>query len=95
MQPDCHVVLLDPDPRGLRPSDSPTRSLASRFDGSLRSRGSLRCARSRPISPRLAFNFRLQPDSDPMQPDCHVVLLDLEHLRQLFDRQPLHVTEQE
>jgi septal ring factor EnvC (AmiA/AmiB activator) len=32
---------------GLRPSVSPTRSLASRFAGSLRSRGSLRCARSR------------------------------------------------
>src|SRR5262245_6620544 len=32
---------------GLRPSDSPTRSLASRFAGSLRSRGSRRCARSR------------------------------------------------
>src|SRR6478672_4551180 len=31
---------------GLRPSDSPTRSLASRFVGSLRSRGSLRGARS-------------------------------------------------
>ena len=26
---------------GLRPSDSPTRSLARRFDGALRSRGSL------------------------------------------------------
>src|SRR5213075_2961701 len=33
--------------RGLRPSDSPTRSLARRFTGALRSRGSLRCARSR------------------------------------------------
>ena len=32
---------------GLRPSDSPTRSLARRCAGSLRSRGSLRCARSR------------------------------------------------
>src|SRR4051812_8276353 len=32
---------------GLRPSDSPTRSLASRFAGSLRSRGSRRYARSR------------------------------------------------
>jgi len=26
---------------GLRPSDSPTRALARRFDGALRSRGSL------------------------------------------------------
>jgi len=32
---------------GLRPSDSPTRSLARHFAGALRSRGSLRCARSR------------------------------------------------
>ena len=32
---------------GLRPSDSPTRSLARRFDGALRSRGSLAFARSR------------------------------------------------
>src|SRR6185436_693438 len=32
---------------GLRPSNSPTRSLASRSAGSLRSRGSLRSARSR------------------------------------------------
>src|SRR5687768_18614721 len=32
---------------GLRPSDSPTRSLARRFAGALRSRGSLRFARSR------------------------------------------------
>src|SRR5262245_43961303 len=31
---------------GLRPSDSPARSLVRRFGGSLRSRGSLRCARS-------------------------------------------------
>jgi len=31
---------------GLRPSDSPTRSLARRFAGSLRSRDSLRYARS-------------------------------------------------
>ena len=31
---------------GLRPSDSPTRSLARRFAGALLSRGSLRCARS-------------------------------------------------
>jgi hypothetical protein len=28
-------------PEGLRPSDSPTRALARRFDGALRSRGSL------------------------------------------------------
>jgi hypothetical protein len=40
---------------GLRPSDSPTRSLASRFDGSLRSRGSLRFARSRRPSQRIAW----------------------------------------
>ena len=32
---------------GLRPSDSPTRSLARRFVGALRSRGSLAVARSR------------------------------------------------
>ena len=32
---------------GLRPSDSPTRALARRFAGSLRSRGSLAAARSR------------------------------------------------
>ena len=31
---------------GLRPSDSPTRALTRRFDGSLRSRGSLAAARS-------------------------------------------------
>ena len=31
---------------GLRPSDSPTRSLARRFAGALRSRGSLAVARS-------------------------------------------------
>ena len=31
---------------GLRPSDSPTRALARRFDGALRSRDSLRSARS-------------------------------------------------
>ena len=29
------------NPRGFRPSDSPTRALARRFDGALRSRGSL------------------------------------------------------
>src|SRR6185436_4865733 len=39
---------------GLRPSDSPTRALASRFAGSLRSRGSLRCARSLLPSRRFA-----------------------------------------
>ncbi len=35
------------DPEGLCPSDSPARSLARRFDGALRSRGSLAAARSR------------------------------------------------
>ena len=30
-----------------------------------------------------------------MEPDGHVVLLDLEHPGQLFDRQPLDVTQQE
>ena len=36
------VVIFDPVlPEGLRPSDSPTRSLARRFAGALRSRGSL------------------------------------------------------
>src|SRR5262245_30780681 len=35
------------DPGGFAPADPLTRSLASRFVGSLRSRGSLRCARSR------------------------------------------------
>ena len=32
---------------------------------------------------------------DPVEPDGHVVLLDLEHHGQFFDRQPFHVTEQE
>ena len=45
---------------GLRPSDSPTRSLASRFVGSLRSRGSLRFARSRlPSDVRARFALSL------------------------------------
>ena len=35
--PEAGLIL----PEGLRPSDSPTRALARRFDGSLRSRGSL------------------------------------------------------
>jgi Carboxypeptidase regulatory-like domain len=39
----CILVLAD----GLRPSDSPTRSLARRLAGALRSRGSLAAARSR------------------------------------------------
>src|SRR3954466_8264994 len=34
-------VLVIPYSEGLRPSDSPARALARRFDGSLRSRGSL------------------------------------------------------
>ena len=41
------------DPGGFAPADPPTRSLASRFAGSLRSRGSLRGARSRLLSHRL------------------------------------------
>src|SRR5262249_38906674 len=39
---------------GLRPSDSPTRALARRFARALRSRGSLRCARSHPGDARTA-----------------------------------------
>ncbi len=39
--------LLSALTEGLRPSDSPTRSLARRFAGALRSRGSLAVARSR------------------------------------------------
>src|SRR5262249_61998826 len=35
---ETHIAIL---PEGLRPSDSPTRSLARRFAGALRSRGSL------------------------------------------------------
>src|SRR4051794_39608696 len=50
----CHAYS-----EGLRPSDSPTRSLASRFAGSLRSRGSLRCARSR-LSSRRFTSLRLR-----------------------------------
>ncbi len=48
---DMSLLLL---PEGLRPSDSPTRALARRFAGSLRSRGSRRFARSRLVSRRLA-----------------------------------------
>ena len=39
---------------GLRPSDSPTRALARRFAGSLRSRGSLAAARSLTSVSRIA-----------------------------------------
>ena len=44
---------------GLRPSDSPTRSLARRFAGSLRLRGSLRSARSRSAGSHSFQNERL------------------------------------
>ena len=44
---------------------------------------------------RLAFHFRLQSKSDPVEPDGDVVLLHLEHLRELLDRQALDVTKQE
>ena len=40
----AHTTVLS---EGLRPSDSPTRALARRFAGALRSRGSLATARSR------------------------------------------------
>src|SRR5262245_52311885 len=40
------IELLSYSTEGLCPSDSPARSLARRFAGSLRSRSSLRCARS-------------------------------------------------
>ena len=42
---------------GLRPSDSLTRALARRFAGSRRSRGSLRCARSRRRTARTYGGF--------------------------------------
>src|SRR5262245_23671947 len=42
-----YYCVIQPCSDGLRPSGSPTRSLASRCAGSLRSRGSLRYARSR------------------------------------------------
>src|SRR6266542_1518597 len=90
MEPDGHVVLLHLLSGGLRPSDSPTRSLASRFVGSLRSRGSLRRARS-----RLTFHLSLQTETDTMESDGHVVFLYLEEPREFFDRQPLDVTQQE
>src|SRR4051794_26813051 len=40
---------------GLRPSDSPTRALARRFDGSLRSRGSLARSLAIPCCPTPRF----------------------------------------
>src|SRR5688572_30840377 len=42
----------------------------------------------------LALHLGLQPVPDPVEPDGHVVLLQLEHPGQLFDRQPLDVTQQ-
>src|SRR5258705_13423745 len=48
---DSKLILAE----GLRPSDSPTRSLARRFAGALRSRGSLAAARSLPRQPRRMF----------------------------------------
>ncbi len=55
-------VCVSSSSEGLRPSDSPTLSLASRFAGSLRSRGSLRYARSR--RPRAALPRRSTDRSD-------------------------------
>src|SRR5687768_13240284 len=43
----------------------------------------------------LAFHLSLQPVPDPVEPDSHVVLLDLEQPGQFFVRQPLDVTQQE
>src|SRR3954471_13551025 len=43
----------------------------------------------------LTLHFNLKPMPDPVKPDGHVVLLDLEHSSELFDRQPLDVTQQE
>ncbi len=40
-QPPDQVSHHSIRPEGLRPSDSPTRALAHRFDGALRARGSL------------------------------------------------------
>ena len=44
---------------------------------------------------RLPLHLSLQPVSDPVKPDGHVVPLQLEHPGQFFDRQPLDVTQQE
>jgi len=46
---------------GLRPSNSPTRALARRFDGSLRSRGSLALARS------LAYSATIYRGASPLE----------------------------
>src|SRR5688572_5146592 len=43
----------------------------------------------------LPLHLRLQPVPDPVEPDGHVVLLHLEQPGQIFDRQPLDVTQQE
>src|SRR5436190_7929430 len=56
---------------GLRPSDSPTRSLARRFAGALRSRGSLATARSLTLVSGVAV---------------YEIRSSLEILDQLFDR---------
>src|SRR4249919_1222559 len=62
---------------GLRPSDSPTASLARRFAGSLHSSGLLAALA------RLALHLPLQSKPDSVQPDGDVVLLELEHVGQL------------
>src|SRR5688500_5949938 len=46
-----YFVIL---PEGVRPSDPPTRSLARRFAGTLRSRGSLARSRRRSAASRMA-----------------------------------------
>src|SRR4051794_23156940 len=56
---------------GLRPSDSPTRSLASRFVGSLRSRGLTRALvrRAAPIAPRnLPAGLAVKPPAGGLVP---------------------------
>src|SRR5947207_5289301 len=67
--------LLLPSPRAFAPRTPPHFAALARvfLRGALPRRGAL------------AFHFGLQPNTDPMQPDGHVVLLHLEHSSQLFD----------
>jgi hypothetical protein len=44
---------------------------------------------------RLSFQLGLQPKANAVQPDRHVVSLELEHPGEFLDRQPFHVTQQE
>ena len=77
----CRAVGLISS-EGLRPSDSPTRSLARRSDGALRSRGSLASARSR------LLRWLLVESVTPRCPDAKAFDLTPQIFRTPCNRRP-------